>query len=108
MTQAWPSWQSASLVHTVMHAPPEHLKGAHASTPGARHTPLPSHVPAVSSRSPAQAGDTQIVSAPYRAQPPKPSHVPVWPHETAPSFLQMPRGSATPGSIGQHVPRRPT
>jgi hypothetical protein len=62
-TQAWPVWQSASVVHFVSHAPLEHLKGAHTCTPGGRHTPLPLHVPAVSRRSPAQAGATQIVSA---------------------------------------------
>jgi hypothetical protein len=63
LTHAWPAVQSASLVHFVLHAPAAHLNGAHTCTPGGRHTPLPSHVPAVSSRSPAQAGAAQIVSA---------------------------------------------
>jgi len=62
-TQAWPAWQSASVEHLVLHAPLEHLKGAHTCTPGGRHTPLPLHVPAVSRRSPAQEGAVQIVSA---------------------------------------------
>jgi hypothetical protein len=62
-TQAWPAWQSASLAHFVLHAPAAHLKGAHGCTPGGRHTPLPSQVPAVSRRSPAQTGAAQIVSA---------------------------------------------
>jgi hypothetical protein len=62
-TQACPAWQSASVAHFVLQAPPEHLKGAHTCTPGGRHTPLPLQVPAVSSRSPAHAGAVQIVSA---------------------------------------------
>jgi hypothetical protein len=62
-TQVWPVWQSTSVEHFVSHAPAEHLKGAHGCTPGGRHTPLPSQVPAVSRRSPAQMGGKQMVSA---------------------------------------------
>jgi hypothetical protein len=107
-TQACPAWQSASVVHFVLQAPAAHLKGAQARTPGGRQTPLPSQVPAVFRRSPAHVGAWQIVSAGYSAQPPKPSQVPFWPHDAAPSFLQTWRGSTTPRSIGQHVPSRPT
>ncbi len=62
-TQLCPVWHSASVVHFVLHAPAEHLNGAHGCTPGGRQTPLPLQVPAVSRRSPAQAGGVQIVSA---------------------------------------------
>ena len=106
-TQACPAWQSASVAHFVLHAPPEQRKGAQTCTPGARHTPRPLHVPAVSSRSPSHAGGTQTVSAGYREQPPNPSHVPDCPHDAALWFLQTPRGSTTPRSMGQQVPSRP-
>jgi hypothetical protein len=46
------------------------------------------------------------VSGAYFAHPPRPSQAPVFPQLAGPSSLQMPRGSAAPGSIGQHVPRR--
>lgn len=62
-TQAWPDWQSASLAHFVLHAPPEQRNGAHACTPGGRQTPSPLQVPAVSRRSPEHEGGVQIVSA---------------------------------------------
>jgi hypothetical protein len=61
-TQACPAWQSASVVHFVLQAPPTQRNGAQACTPGARQTPRPLHVPAVSRRSPAQAGGVQTVS----------------------------------------------
>jgi hypothetical protein len=62
-TQAWPGWQSSSIVHFVAQAVPLQRYGQQFCTPGARHTPRPSQVPAVSRRSPAHAGATQIVSA---------------------------------------------
>jgi hypothetical protein len=62
-TQAWPGWHSSSAVHFVAHAVPLQRYGQQFWTPGARHTPWPLHVPAVSRRSPEQAGGTQIVSA---------------------------------------------
>jgi hypothetical protein len=62
-THAWPVWQSASVAHFVLHAPPAQRKGAHTWTPGARQMPSPLQVPAVSSRSPAHFGAVQIVSA---------------------------------------------
>jgi hypothetical protein len=62
-TQAWPAWQSASEAHLVLHAPFVQRNGAHVCTPGARHTPTPLQVPAVSRRSPAHAGGMQMVSA---------------------------------------------
>jgi hypothetical protein len=65
-------------------------------------------VPAVLSRSPAQDGAVQIVSAGYIAQPPKPSQLPVRPQVGAPWSGQAPRGSGSPGSTGQQVPSRPT
>jgi hypothetical protein len=92
----------------VAQAVPAHLYGQQFCTPGARQVPEPSQVPAVSRRVPAHDGGEQIVSAAYIAQPPKPSHVPVWPHEATPSSLQTPCGSGMPGSTGQHVPTRPT
>ena len=92
----------------MLQAPLAQPKGAHGWTPGARHTPSPLQVPAVLSRSPEQVGATQIVSALYSAQPPKPSQVPERPHDAAPASLQTPRGSATPWSMGQQVPSRPT
>jgi hypothetical protein len=62
-THACPDWQSSSTVHDVAHAPFEQLKGQQFCTPGARHAPLPSQVPAVLSRPPAQVGGAQTVSA---------------------------------------------
>jgi len=62
----------------------------------------------VASLSPVHAGGTHTVSAAYFAHAPKPSQVPVSPHEAAPPSLQMARGSGLPGSIGQQVPSWPT
>ena len=75
-------------------------------SPGARQVPRPSQVAAVFSRFPEQTGATHCVSTGYRAQPPTPSHLPLVPQLAAPLSWQTPFGSATPGSIGQHIPSR--
>src|SRR5262245_51964858 len=75
--------------------------------PGGRQVPMPSHVPAVFSRSPLQDGATQMVSPAYRAQPPTPSQAPVCPQLAGPWSRQIRRGSSLPASTGQQVPTRP-
>jgi hypothetical protein len=95
------------VLHVVLHAPAAQANGGQSRTPGGLHVPCPSHVPGVLSRVPAHDGGTHTVSGPYFAQAPNPSHAPVWPHFAAPLSLQILRGSGTPWSIGQHVPRRP-
>ena len=64
LRQTLPVRQSASEVQwlTQAAAPALHLKGAQVWTPGARQVPRPLQVPAVISRSPAQTGETQMVS----------------------------------------------
>jgi hypothetical protein len=106
-TQAWPASQSASTLHELVQAPAVHRNGPQGCTFCGRHVPLPSHVPAVLRRVPVHEGAMHWVSAAYSSQPPKPSHVPVCPHEVAPWSLHWPRGSGTPWSTAQHVPMRP-
>jgi hypothetical protein len=62
-TQACPSWHWSSVWQDVAQAPFEQRYGQQFWTPGARQTPLPSHVPAVLRRDPAHDGGAQIVSA---------------------------------------------
>jgi hypothetical protein len=107
LTQAWPVSQSASDRQTLLQAPSTHLKGLQFCTPCARQVPSPSQVPGVMRRVPEHDGGMHWVSAAYFSQPPNPSQVPVVPHEGAPMSLQTARGSGTPWSIGQQVPRRP-
>jgi hypothetical protein len=107
LTQAWPVSQSASERQTLLHAPSTHLNGLQFCTPCGRQVPSPSQVPGVMRRVPVHDGGMHWVSAAYFSQPPKPSQVPVVPHDGAPMSLQTPRGSATPWSVGQQVPRRP-
>jgi hypothetical protein len=76
-------------------------------TPGGRHVPRPSQVPAVFRRSPLHEGAAQTVSAAYFAQPPSPSQAPVWPHVEVGVAVQILCGSATPVAVGQQVPIRP-
>ena len=64
-------------------------------------------MPGVLRRVPVHEGAMHWVSAAYFSQPPKPSHLPVVPHDGVPWSLQTVRGSGTPSSIGQQVPRRP-
>jgi hypothetical protein len=63
-TQVWPVWHWESVVHLSMHAPAAQRNGVHTCTFGGWQTPLPSQVPAVSRRSPTQAGAVHTVSAP--------------------------------------------
>ena len=58
-------------------------------------------------RSPVQEGETQTVSAAYLAQPPRPSHAPVWPQVALSVAVQTLCGSAAPWAVGQQVPTRP-
>jgi hypothetical protein len=106
-TQLCPDAQSLSLVHRLMHAPLAHPKGAQSSTPGGRHVPRPSQVPAVFSRPPLHDGTEQTVSGAYLVQPPTPSQTPVSPHVEASVFRQIARGSATPTAIAEQLPVRP-
>jgi hypothetical protein len=64
-------------------------------------------VPAVFNRSPVQDGATQMVSAANLAQPPIPSHRPVWPQVAMAVAAQIPCGSLLFAAIGQQVPIRP-
>ena len=107
-TQAIPGAQSAFVLHFVLQAPCEHPKGEQSLRPGAWHMPIPSQVPAVFNRAPAQDGGTQTVSASYLLHPPNPSHVPVWPQLPAPLSLQTLRGSGTPPGSGKQMPSLPT
>ena len=76
--------------------PSTHLNGLQFCTPCGRHVPRPSQVPGVLRRVPVQEGAMHWVSAAYFSQPPKPSQVPVVPHDGAPLSLQTARGSGTP------------
>jgi hypothetical protein len=107
LTQAWPISQSASERQTLLQAPSTQLNGLQFCTPCGRQVPRPSQVPGVLRRVPVQEAGMHWVSAAYFSQPPKPSQVPVVPHEGAPLSTQTRRGSGEPWSIGQQVPRRP-
>jgi hypothetical protein len=104
--QAWPLSQSLSVTHDCVHAPAVHRKGEQFCTPWGRQAPWPSHVPGVLRFVPVHEAAMQTVSAAYFSHPPKPSQMPVVPHLAAPSSTHWPRGSATPRSMGQHVPLR--
>jgi hypothetical protein len=95
-TQAMPVTQSASVLHLVLQAPLTQRKGRQSCTPAGRQAPRPSQVPAVLSRSPAQDGGTQTVSAAYFVHAPNPSQVPVCPQLGALVSLQIARGSGFP------------
>ena len=103
-TQAMPVSQSALVMHDFVHAPLTQRNGLHSWIPGGWQVPSPSHVPAVFWRLPEQVGAMQTVSRAYFEQPPRPSHLPVWPQVDMPWSWQKPRGSALSASIGQHVP----
>ena len=61
---------------------------------------------AVFSLSPEQVASAHTVPSAYMAQPPTPSHWPVWPQVDDPRSLQTMCGSAAPMSVGQQTPAR--
>lgn len=107
LTQLWPLTQSASVWQWLTQAPSVHWKGSQSCTPGARHAPRPSQVPAVLSRSPLHDGAAQTVSAANFEQPPTPSQTPDCPQLDDELCAQTRWGSAAPSAVGQQVPIRP-
>jgi hypothetical protein len=103
--QTCPISQSASTLQSTLQAPSAQRLGLQVATPGGLHVPRPSQTPGRLRRTgPAHVGAMHCVSTGYRAQPPKPSHVPVFPQVIAPLSVQRPRGSGLPSSTARHVP----
>jgi hypothetical protein len=107
LMQACPGSQSESTMQEILHSPPEHRFGLQLATPGGLQVPAPSQTAGRLRRTaPVHVGMTQTVSAGYRSQPPKPSHLPSLPQLAGPWSWQRPRGSGAVESTGQHVPTR--
>ena len=79
------------------------MKGEQFCNPGGRQVPRPSQVAAMFSLLPVQYGVAHTVPTGASAQPPTPSHAPVWP-QPSPLTVQTWCGSATPTSVGQQTP----
>jgi hypothetical protein len=95
--QRCPISQSASTLQSTLHAPSRHRFGLQLATPGGLHVPAPSQTPGRLRRTgPAHEGARHCVSAAYRSQPPKPSHLPSLPQYWAPLSVHTPRGSGLP------------
>ena len=108
LTHAWPGSQSASMRHPLLQTPPAQRLGLQLATPGGLQVPRPSQTPGRLRRTrPVHVGARHCVSAAYRSQPSKSSHVPVVPQLVAPMSLHIARGSGAPSSTGQQVPTRP-
>ncbi len=101
-----PVSQSESELQKMVQDVTSHLNGKQVCRPGGLHEPKPSQMAEVFSLSPVHVGSLHTVPSAYIAQPPTPSHWPVWPQVDDPWSLQTLCGSAAPMSMGQQTPAR--